>query len=362
MDEQHNDLSAARSGVPDAGFQWKLAFEETLARISGRFVGGTDLHDAITASLADAGRLSGADRVYVFQFRDGGSAMDNTHEWCAAGVTPQIDNLQNIPSSTFPWWMAKLRAGETINVVNVSAMPEAARAERDLLESQEIKSLLVLPLNIRGELTGFIGFDNVTGSGEWSAQNLSLLRVVGQILGNALERVHGEEALRRSEQRYRALFNESPVPLWEEDVSELMVLLDQLREAGVRDFPAYFDEHPAELRKCAGLIRVKDVNQATLDLYHAARKEELLGNLGGLLGEGSCDLFEEIVIAIADGKKEFTGEGKISIVSGAPKYVFLSLRRDETHGDSSTVILATTDISARKQAEEELRESHDQLE
>lgn len=362
MIEKNRSNSPARSGTGNATLKWKLAFEETLARISARFVGIFDLDDAVSASLADVGRLSGADRIYVFQFRTDSDAMNNTHEWCAAGVVPQIDNLQNLSSGAFPWWMAKLRAGETINIPDTSAMPAVASAEREVLERQDIKSLLVLPLNIRGELAGFIGLDNVSESGEWSAKNETLLSVVGQILGNALERIGGEEALRQSEQRYRRLFNESPVALWEEDVSELMALLDQLKEEGIRDFRAYFDEHPAELRKCVDLIRVRDVNQATLSLHQAAGKEELLGNLRGVFTEESYNLFEKIVIAVADGRTEFEGEVRLTTMTGAQKHVFLRLRLDEAHGDPSTVFLASTDITARKEAEEALRESHDRLE
>jgi len=89
----------------------RLTFEKTIANVSSRFVSFSNINDAINASLAEVGRFSGADRVYVFLFGADGTTMNNTHEWCAEGVSPQIDNLKNLPCKMFPWWMEKLYKG-----------------------------------------------------------------------------------------------------------------------------------------------------------------------------------------------------------------------------------------------------------
>lgn len=57
----------------------RIDFEKTIANISTRFVTLSDFNNAIFKSLADAGRLSEAGRAYLFQFRDNGKIMDNTH-------------------------------------------------------------------------------------------------------------------------------------------------------------------------------------------------------------------------------------------------------------------------------------------
>ncbi|MEW6574514.1 MAG: PAS domain S-box protein, partial [Bacillota bacterium] len=184
----------------------RLEFEKTVKRISSRFVGVYDLDDAINASLADMGKLSRASRAYLFCFRQDGAKMDNTHEWCAESVSPQIGNLQNLSSDTVPWWMAKLSRGEVIHIQDVSKMPPEANAEKEILESQDIKSLLVLPLYVKGKLYGFIGFDNIRETGMWSNDALTLLRLFSEIIGNAFDRQRMEEALRESEDSYRTIF------------------------------------------------------------------------------------------------------------------------------------------------------------
>lgn len=182
-----------------------LRYEKTIAQISSRFVSKSDIDVSINDSLADMGTVSGAGRAYLFLIRQGGTVMDNTHEWCAEGVSPQIHNLQNLPADMFPWWMSKLRQGEFIHIPDVSKMPAESKAEQEILQNQDIKSLLVMPVIIKGTLSGFIGLDNVSTTGEWSNHNLSLLRVCSEILGNAIERKRAEDTICQSVAHAKAL-------------------------------------------------------------------------------------------------------------------------------------------------------------
>jgi PAS domain S-box-containing protein len=70
------------------------------------------------------------------------------------------------------------------------------------------------------------------------------------------EREQVEKKLRESERRYRSFFENSPISLWEEDISNLLAYMDDIRNSGVKDIEAYFDEHPEEIIKCAELIEV----------------------------------------------------------------------------------------------------------
>jgi signal transduction histidine kinase len=89
--------------------------------------------------------------------------------------------------------MAKLSNGEAIHIADVSKMPDTI--EKQMLLSQGIKSALVLPLSIRGKITGFVGFDNINETGEWDDNNLAVLRMSAEIIGNALERKEATDQL-----------------------------------------------------------------------------------------------------------------------------------------------------------------------
>jgi len=190
----------------------KLRIEKTISNISSRFIGNFNLDDAINKSLAEIGNICGASRVYLFRLRENGKIMDNTHEWCSEGVTPQIKMLQNLPVNIFPWWMKKLRKNEVIKIGNVSLMPKEASKEKEILEEQDIKSLLVLPLKINNRLDGFIGIDYTDDIRIWKDEDVVLLRMLEDIFSNALERKQTEKHLLDSERKFRLLFKNHTAP------------------------------------------------------------------------------------------------------------------------------------------------------
>ncbi|MCS7056272.1 MAG: PAS domain S-box protein [Thermoflexales bacterium] len=206
-EEQVQQELAERRRIEDM-LRHRIAFEELVTSLSTRFIAlsPSELDEAITQSLAAIGEFAGVDRAYVFLISADNALMSNTHEWCCFGIEPQIANLQNIPTEAFPWWMNKLRRGENIYLPSLADLPPEASNEREILEPQGIRSLVVVPMISSHKLIGFLGFDAVRATKTWSEDDIALLRIVGEILVNALERKRNEEALHKSEQIYRALF------------------------------------------------------------------------------------------------------------------------------------------------------------
>lgn len=185
-----NDITA-RKKTEDA-LKRRIDFEKTVASISTKFLVFSEFSNAVYKSLADAGLLSKASRAYLYQFRDSGSIMDNTQEWCHEGVIPKIQHRQNLPSAMHPWLMENLHAGNIIHISDVSRMPIEAAAEKEKFEKEEIKALLILPVYAENELAGFIGFDNVATTGPWNEEDIARLRIMAEIIGNAIARKKSE--------------------------------------------------------------------------------------------------------------------------------------------------------------------------
>lgn len=157
--------------------------------------------------------------------------------------------------------------------------------------------------------------------------------------------------------RYESMFNNSPIPLWEEDFIELYEYLESIKKKGVSDFRAFLNENPKALLECSSKVKVTDVNRATLRLHKAKTKEELIGNLDKIFTPKSFEVFKEEVIAIAEGQKEFETEAEIKTLDGNPRKISLKLFIDRKRSNSARAILATIDITEKIAAENALKES-----
>ena len=174
----------------------QLKLEQLIADVARKFVMVNEVTDALNEALEKIGKFGNASRAYLFRIDRDNEVMNNTFEWCEEGVNPEIENLQGLPLSIFPWWMNKLSKGEIIDIHDVSALGPEAASEKEILQSQDILSVLVLPVSISGELYGFIGFDNTRTLGEWSEEDLSILQVTRELFSNAIARMKSEQKLK----------------------------------------------------------------------------------------------------------------------------------------------------------------------
>lgn len=191
---------------------FRQRFEDTLTSISTKLINMPveKIDAAINDVLAQIGNLIDVDRSYVFIFDLSAETMTNTHEWTADGILPEKENLAGLPLSIFPWWIKNLSKLEVINVPIVSNLPDEASTEREILEMQNIQSVLVLPLISDNELIGFLGFDSVKEQRTWSNDSIILLRMVSDIISNAYMRFKYQHDLAQSERRKGALLTAVP--------------------------------------------------------------------------------------------------------------------------------------------------------
>ncbi len=187
----------------------RLNLEEAIATVSQLFL-AADKVDLIQI-MGIVGEAVMADRVYIFEFFDQGKKTSNTYEWCAAGIEPAQEMLQDLDSSFFPWWLGRLKNGENIVIEDVNALPAEANNEKFLLQSQGIKSLLVVPICLKNsELVGFLGFDDNHSTRQWLAEDIKTLRMLAEMIALYWTRCRVENALRESEQRLASIIDFLP--------------------------------------------------------------------------------------------------------------------------------------------------------
>ena len=197
--------------------QHRLQFERLIASLSTHFINirSSGIDAGINQALCSIGEFTEADRSYVFLFRNDGRIVDNTHEWCADGIVPQIDNLQGLPTDSFPWIMARHRRGEVTHLPRIADLPPEASAEKEEFEREGIQSLLVVPIVSPSGVIGFVGFDLVRIDRAWDDDDIALLKIVGEMLANVIERTRAEEAFRTSQEKLRQALQASNTGLWD---------------------------------------------------------------------------------------------------------------------------------------------------
>jgi PAS domain S-box-containing protein len=165
-----------------------------------------------------------------------------------------------------------------------------------------------------------------------------------------------EADLRESERRHRHIFQATGVSIWEEDFSAVKAAIDELKRNGADDLGRYLQSSPEFIDHAISLVRVLDVNDATLKLFGASSKEELLMSLDNVFTPETRDVFAGELIAIAEGRTSFEGETILKKLNGEPVVVLFSASFPPPDGPFDAVLVSIMDITDRKRAEQELEE------
>ncbi|GAB2560313.1 sensor histidine kinase [Spirosoma aerophilum] len=187
--------------------QRRLDLESIISKMSSRVlaISSQGLNAFIHESLAQVGSYNKADRAYIFDYSLDKKEMNCTHEWCAEGIPSQLDVLQKEPTRFFPWWHQKMMNQETIRLISLDDLPNDAVNERESLEEQGVKSLLVVPLVFDNNLVGFVGFDAVREPRQWDENDADLLKTFSSLVVTATNRVTREQMLERVNKRLTGL-------------------------------------------------------------------------------------------------------------------------------------------------------------
>ena len=169
-----------------------------------------DIDTLINATLEKVGTLVDADRTYIFDVDHEAETLSNTYEWCSKDVEPQIDTLQNLPQEALPWWTQKLKNFDNIIIPEVPELPPEAEAEQELLQEQNIESLIVTPMISNDKLVGFVGFDWVEEQDVWPDEFINILCMVNELITTARRRKEREQELRELTSQYETLVKNFP--------------------------------------------------------------------------------------------------------------------------------------------------------
>lgn len=236
-----------------------------------------DLKLAIDHVIERIGTYMTAERAYIFE--DIGDCYRNTAEWCAEGISPEIDSLQNVPKSEMNTWTSAFENDTCVVIPNIEDIKESDPYVYDTLARQNIRSVVEAPIKIGERIVGFIGVDNAPDeSTKLISESLAIL---GTFIGTAIRNREETEKLRKSHEslekerksyrdalakgsEFNFFFDIDEGLLHEEFITAHGVNLIRLLNFSV---PARFDDLMAEYVKVCG---VEFVNSEMAEFFTCA--------------------------------------------------------------------------------------------
>ncbi len=308
----------------------KLAKEhkllETLIDVASSFI-NINLNAIDTVFNDSLGRMAefvDADRVYLFEYDFDERIISNTYEWCARNIEPRIDKRQKISFDLIPEIIAKHQFGDTFYVPNVSEMKDRDSEKKKKLEFLGIKSVITVPLFDNKKLIGFLGFDSLTNTHEYTEKEKRLLYLFGEMIVNVQNRQLKEHQLNYQEEKFRNIIVNMNLGLLEVNNHDEIVYANQ----------SFCDISGFELEELKGKI--------ASDIFLSKEGKELIATNKNKRENGISDAMELEV-------KNKKGEKRWWFLSGAPNY--------NDNGELIGSIGIHLDITKQKELEVELARS-----
>jgi len=282
------------------------------------------LDDCINFTLRSIGQFSDADRFGVFLRNESDKTFSKTHEWCDMQIEGTMEMTQSVDLDLFKNWGRLLNQMDTVAIGSLDELSPKDDLERTFMEERGIKSIICAPMVSNEELVGFMSYETVSERRSWDIRDILMVKTVGNIITSAVVRKRAEDDLKRSEERFKQLFELAPDGIY------------------INDMDGNF----------------LDGNQAAQKLI-GYEKDEILGKNMlevGLLPE---DQLEKAAMGLGesmDGNPY--GPAELDLLRKDGRRITVEIMTHPIRIANETMILGMVrDLSRRKKAERDLRES-----
>lgn len=173
----------------------QVKFQRMISAISADFVTVTssNLDEKITGLLEKSGNYVQADHSYIGMLSEDLIMVHFTHEWLGDGIKSIMKNYKGLPAGLFTWAGSQLLDKKVVFIPNVDKLPPEAKEEKEIMTRENIKSTIFIPISNKDRVLGFLGFDQINEQKGWHIEDHDLLRVLANILADAISKVEVEK-------------------------------------------------------------------------------------------------------------------------------------------------------------------------
>lgn len=176
-----------------------------------------------------------------------------------------------------------------------------------------------------------------------------LLKLTSELESKIKERT---EKLQENEHRFKTIFESVGVSLWEEDFTEVQAEVDKLKDLGSTDLKTYLIEHPTFVKNTLAKIKVIAVNDASVLLFEAKNKKELLLSLSKIFLPKTMDVFIEELVALSQNTPSLQCETVAQTLKGKRLNIIFNVTFVMRSNNKKIGLITITDITERKRIEQ----------
>lgn len=322
------ESSVGAQRTDNASLLRRLEFEQLLSEVSTYFINlsAEEIDRHINQALGRVGSFFGFNLAAVTQFTEQSSGLEVTHIWTAAGLPPIPPGYTKLD---FPWVGGRIAQGQGVYLTSLDVLPLEAQRDRQTYERHGIQSIYNWPLQVGGAVVGALSFASVANARGLPTDFEQGLKILAQVMASSLARARDDRALRESEAKLSLAAEAAGAGLWELNVATHSFWLT---------------------KKTRELFGLNSEEVVSFDRFL------------GLVHPDDQELIRRTLRTVVGSPNEFGIEYRVLRPGGSFHWILSRGRfQGGRAGRPDSLMGVSVDITARREAEEALREAETTL-
>ncbi|ETA67045.1 PAS domain S-box [Methanolobus tindarius DSM 2278] len=184
LDKMHKELNEKHHGL-EYLVSRNTRIENMISSLISMFIKPGNIEGTLDEILKKTASFCNAEYCYLFLFKANGDPYIS-HSWKSEGNPEKKSVFESTPYSKFPWTGKKIVQKQMVHISKEEHLLAAADKERNIVLSDGIQSLMIVPVESESECIGFISIESISSKNDCNLDNIQTLKVLSEIMSTAL--------------------------------------------------------------------------------------------------------------------------------------------------------------------------------